>query len=150
VAKKNIGISRKSDGAIIKAPKDLVDNHLAQNEGFAYASKSQLRRQKKYLAKYEKQFDRILHQKKIKNEYYMSDALQGKIRELQSKIIELDAENQTIKKELNDFQIVLLARIEEIEKTPKFWRFLHYGKLVLDLFDTVRQMVQKQRTRVKI
>jgi uncharacterized membrane protein YgaE (UPF0421/DUF939 family) len=145
---KRKGISRKSDGAIIKLPDDIIGLIIArEGNKFAFASKSQLRRQKKNLAKADKQFDRILHNNQQKEKYYMEQSLAGQLAAAEQKIKLLTTENDNLKKEANDFADALVAKVEEIEKTKSFWNFFKYAKLVLELIEVIRQRITLLKTR---
>ena len=145
---KKKGISRKSDGAIIKVPISDIEKALKKgDDSFTYASKSQLRRQKKNLAKADKQFDRILHHNQQKEKYYMEQSLAGQLAAAEQKIKLLTTENDNLKKEANDFADALTSKVEEIQNTPPFWRFLKYIKVVMELIEVIQQRITLLKTR---
>ena len=146
---KRKGISRKSDGAIIKVPISEIEKALKKgDDSFTYASKSQLRRQQKILKKAEKQFDRILHHNQAKEKYYKNmETLTAKIIQLQNELKAKTAENEGLKKEANDFADALTSKVEEIQNTPPFWRFLKYIKVVMELIEVIQQRITLLKTR---
>ena len=145
---KKKGISRKSDGAIIKLTSEIISEIIEeQGNCFAYASKAQIRRQKKNLAKADKQFDRILHHNQAKEKYYKNMESLAQIEKLQIELAAVKKENEGLKKEANDFADALVAKVEEIEKTKSFWNFFKYAKLVLELIEVIRQRITLLKTR---
>ena len=146
---KRKGISRKADGAIIKLTSEIISEIIEeQGNCFAYASKAQIRRQKKNLAKADKQFDRILHHNQAKEKHYKNmESLAAQIIQLQIEIKAKTAENEGLKKEANDFTDALTAKVEEIQKTPPFWRFLKYIKVVMELIEVIQQRITLLKTR---
>ncbi len=56
-------------------------------------------------------------------------------------------ENEDLKKEQKEFQDVLIVKIEEIQKSPKAWRWLKYGKLLTDLIDTILGAIAKVKAK---
>ena len=142
---KRKGISRKADGAIIKLTSEIISEIIEeQGNCFAYASKAQIRRQKKNLAKADKQFNRILHYNQQKDNM---ESLTAKIIQLQIELAAVKKENEGLKKEANDFADALAAKVEEIEKTKSFWNFFKYAKLVLELIEVIRQRITLLKTR---
>ena len=142
---KRKGISRRADGAIIKLTSEIISEIIEeQGNCFAYASKAQIRRQKKFLKKAEKQFHRILHYNQQKDNM---ESLAAQIIQLQIEIKAKTAENEGLKKEANDFADALTAKVEEIQKTPPFWRFLKYIKVVMELIEVIQQRITLLKTR---
>ena len=145
---KRKGISRKADGAIIKLTSEIISEIIEeQSNCFAYASKSQIRRQQKFLKKADKQFDRILHHNQAKEKYYKNMESLAQIEKLQIELAAVKKENEGLKKEANDFADALTAKVEEIQKTPPFWRFLKYIKVVMDLIEVIQQRITLLKTR---
>ena len=73
--------------------------------------------------------------------------LQQQIIQLKIQNEQLSNENESLKKAQEEFQEALIAKVEEIEKTPKAWRWLKYGRLLWDLIETIKKTIDKVRNR---
>ena len=76
------------------------------------------------------------------------------IVQAQQKIQHLEIENDALKetnkqiiKEQNEFQDALIAKVEEIKKMGPFKRFFAYGRLLIDLIETIEKAVSKAQNK---
>lgn len=73
--------------------------------------------------------------------------LEAEYMALSAKYYAVIAENEDLKKEQKEFQDVLILKVEEIQKSPKAWRWLKYGKLLTDLIDTILGAIAKVKAK---
>ena len=75
------------------------------------------------------------------------ESLAAQIAQLQIELKAKTAENEGLKKEANDFADALTSKVEEIQNTPPFWRFLKYIKVVMELIEVIQQRITLLKTR---
>lgn len=73
--------------------------------------------------------------------------LEAEYMALSAKYYAVIAENEDLKKEQKEFQDVLILKVEEIQNSPKAWRWLKYGKLLTDLIDTILGAIAKVKAK---
>jgi hypothetical protein len=70
-----------------------------------------------------------------------------KIQEQKIKIDVLTNENEKLLKEQEEFQSALIEKIKEIKKLGPFKRFFAYGRLLMDLIQTIEKAISSQQTK---
>ncbi len=70
-----------------------------------------------------------------------------KIQEQKIKIDVLTNENEKLLKEQEEFQSALIEKIKEIKKLGPFKRFFAYGRLLMDLIQTIEKAINSQQTK---
>ncbi len=70
-----------------------------------------------------------------------------KIQEQKIKIDVLTNENEKLLKEQQEFQSALIEKIKEIKKLGPFKRFFAYGRLLMDLIQTIEKAISSQQTK---
>jgi len=65
------------------------------------------------------------------------------MKEALKRIFLLEAENEKLKKEQEEFQIELLKTINSIKQMKPIKRFFAYGKLLWSLIETIEKAVNK-------
>ncbi|MDB4433141.1 hypothetical protein N9166_00195 [bacterium] len=70
-----------------------------------------------------------------------------KIQEQKIKIDILTNENEKLLKEQEEFQSALIEKIKEIKKLGPFKRFFAYGRLLMDLIQTIEKAISSQQTK---
>ena len=70
-----------------------------------------------------------------------------KIQEQKIKIDVLTNENEKLLKEQEEFQRALIEKIKEIKKLGPFKRFFAYGRLLMDLIQTIEKAISSQETK---
>jgi hypothetical protein len=70
-----------------------------------------------------------------------------KIQEQKIKIDVLTNENEKLLKEQEEFQSALIEKIKDIKKLGPFKRFFAYGRLLMDLIQTIEKAISSQQTK---
>jgi hypothetical protein len=70
-----------------------------------------------------------------------------KIQEQKIKIDVLTNENEKLLKEQEEFQSALIEKIKDIKKLGPFKRFFAYGRLLMDLIQTIEKAISSQETK---
>ncbi len=65
------------------------------------------------------------------------------MKEALKRIFLLEAENEKLKKEQEEFQIELLKRIQQIKQMKPIKRFFAYGQLLWSLIETIERAINK-------
>ena len=65
------------------------------------------------------------------------------MKEALKRIFVLEAENEKLKKEQEEFQTELLKRIQVIKQMKPIKRFFAYGKLLWSLIETIERSINK-------
>jgi len=64
-------------------------------------------------------------------------------------VLKLSEENQALRNSQSLFQDALFQEISRIEATPKAWRWMQYGKLLLSLIDTIKTAIETYKKQTK-
>lgn len=70
-----------------------------------------------------------------------------KIQEQKMQIDVLTNENEKLLKEQEEFQSALIEKIKDIKKLGPFKRFFAYGRLLMDLIQTIEKAISSQQTK---
>ena len=65
--------------------------------------------------------------------------------QLLAKALELEIENENLKKEQMEFLDSVADQVEEIEKSNSFWKYWKYIKLVISMIDTIKEFAAKRK-----
>jgi predicted oxidoreductase len=71
----------------------------------------------------------------------------AQIAVLQKQVEVLQLQNEVLKQNQEAFQNALITEVQAIEATPKSWRWLQYGKLLFQLIATIKEAIDKQRSK---
>jgi hypothetical protein len=78
------------------------------------------------------------------NNFNLTDMTKEEINKLVAENIQLNLDNEKLKKEQAEFQNALIEKINELKQLGAWRRFWGYWKLVMDLITTIEQAISKQ------
>jgi hypothetical protein len=78
------------------------------------------------------------------NNFNLTDMTKEEINKLVAENIQLNLDNEKLKKEQAEFQYALIEKINALKDLGPWRRFWGYWQLVMDLITTIEQAISKQ------
>jgi hypothetical protein len=78
------------------------------------------------------------------NNFNLTDMTKEEINKLVAENIQLNLDNEKLKKEQAEFQNALIEKINALKDLGPWRRFWGYWQLVMDLITTIEQAISKQ------
>ena len=79
------------------------------------------------------------------NNHNIKDMTKEEINKLVAENIQLNLDNDKLKKEQEEFQNALIEKINELKQLGAWRRFWGYWKLVMDLITTIEEAIIKKK-----
>ena len=79
------------------------------------------------------------------NNHNIKDMTKEEINKLVAENIQLNLDNEKLKKEQEEFQNALIEKINELKQLGAWRRFWGYWKLVMDLITTIEEAIIKKK-----